>query len=63
VALKQVFAGHSGTETGFSPNTSIVPVNIIPPMLRIHLYLHASFTTMANGRSLGTFQKATLFRK
>jgi len=38
------------------------PVSIIPPLLHFHLNLHVAFTR-ANGRCLGTFQKAVLFRK
>ena len=29
-----------GTEIGFSPSSSVSPVGIIPPMLRIHLLLN-----------------------
>jgi len=44
-------------------NTSVSPVSIIPSMVHIHLHLHVAFTRRTNGRSLGTFQKAMLFRK
>ena len=41
------------------------PVSTIPPMLHSHLRLHFAFknTRRTSGRSLGTFQKAMLFRK
>jgi hypothetical protein len=38
------------------------PVSIIPPLLHIHLHLHVAVIRRTNGRSLGTFQKAMLFR-
>ena len=58
----EVFVGHSGNGTGFSPSTSVSPVSIIPPMLNTHLQLHTSLTRSTNGRSLGIFQKGNLFR-
>jgi hypothetical protein len=39
------------------------PVTIFPSMLHTHLHLHVALTRRTNGRSLGTFQKAKLFRK
>jgi hypothetical protein len=36
----EICGPRSGTETGFSPSTSVSPANIIPPMLRIHLRLN-----------------------
>jgi hypothetical protein len=39
------------------------PVSIIPPILHTHLHLHLAITGRIKGRSLGTFQKAMLFRK
>jgi hypothetical protein len=52
-----------GSGTGFSPSTSVFPVNIIPPSLHTHLHLHV-LTRRKNGRSQGTFQKkVTLFWK
>ena len=41
----------------------VSPVNIIPPISHIYLHLHLALTRRVNGRSLGTFQKAMLFRK
>jgi hypothetical protein len=38
------------------------PVSIIPPVLHTHLYLHTVLQRRTNGRSLGTSQKAMLFR-
>jgi hypothetical protein len=44
-----------------------LPVSIIPPKLRSRLHvrvqLRVGLTRRTNGRSLGTFQKATIFRK
>ena len=39
------------------------PVYIIPPMLHTHLHLYVALTRRTNGRSLGTFQIAVLFRQ
>jgi len=39
------------------------PVTVFPSMLHTHLHLHVALTRRTNGRSLGTFQKAKLFRK
>jgi len=41
----------------------VSPVTIFPSMLHTHLHLHVALTRRTNGRSLGTFQKAKLFRK
>jgi hypothetical protein len=38
-------------------------VSVIPATLRTHLHLHVVLTSRTNGRSLGTFRKALLFRK
>jgi hypothetical protein len=38
------------------------PVSIITSMLHIHLHLHVAVTRRENGRNLGTFPKAALFR-
>jgi len=46
----------------FFPSTSVFR-SIIPPMLHTHLHQHAMLSRRTNGRSLGTFQKAMLFRK
>jgi hypothetical protein len=41
----------------------VCPVSIIPPYVHTHSHLHDTVKIMANGRSLGTFQKAMLFRQ
>jgi hypothetical protein len=38
-----------------------ISIDIIPPMF--HTHSHVTLTRRTNGRGLGTFQKATLFRK
>ena len=48
----------SANETGFSPTTSFSTASIIPTMIHTHLFLEEQ-----RGRSLGTFQKTTLFPK
>jgi len=57
----EVFVGHSGTGTSFSPSTSVSPVTAIPPTLHTHLQLHVALTRRTHWRSLGTFQKSNLF--
>ena len=39
------------------------PVIIIPLLLRTRLQLHVALITWTNGRKLGAFHKAMLFRK
>jgi hypothetical protein len=53
--------GHSGNTTGFFISTSVFPINIIPPILDIHLHLQATLIRKTNGQSLGTFQKSNAF--
>ena len=57
----QICGGQSGT--GFLRALRCSPVYIIPPKLHTHLHLHVALTRKTNGRSLGTIQKARLFRK
>ena len=40
----------------------LYPVSITPPMLHTRLHLHVGFTSSTNGRNLGIFQEAMLFR-
>jgi hypothetical protein len=47
----------------FSRVLRFPPVIIIPPTPHTHLLLHVALTRRTNGRSLGTLQKETLFRK
>ena len=58
----EIFVGHNGTGTGFSPSISVSPVSIIQPLLHTHFHLHVALTRRTNGRSMGTFQKDNLFR-
>ena len=39
------------------------PVSIISLMFHIHLHMHVALIRRTNNRSLGTFQKAVLFRE
>ena len=48
---------------GFFRVLRFYPVNIIPPILHTHLHLHVALTRRTNGRILGTFEKAVVFRK
>ena len=43
---------------GFFSVRLFCPVNIIPPILHTHLYLHVALTRRANRRSLGTVKEA-----
>jgi hypothetical protein len=47
----------------FSEYFGLSPVSIIPAMFHTHLHLLAALTRKTNGWSLGTFQKAMVFRK
>jgi len=38
-------------------------LRIIPPLLHTHLHTQVALITWTNGRRLGAFQKAMLFRK
>ena len=53
----EIFVRQSGTVTGFSRNTSVFPVTVIPSILHIRLHLLVAVRRKTNGRSLGTFQK------
>jgi hypothetical protein len=53
----EVFVGHVGAVTGFSPSTSVSPVSIIPPMLHTHLHLHVALTRRTNGAKLENLPK------
>ena len=56
-------ASHRGGP-GLIPGHSMwIRVDKVAPMLHIHLHLHVAFTRRTNGRRLGTFRKAMLFRK
>jgi hypothetical protein len=50
----EVCGGQRGTGTCFAPV-------IMHPVLRNYIHLHVSLTTNTSWRSLGTFQRATLF--
>ena len=56
-------SGGNDTGPGFSPSTSVFSCRYHPINAHIHLRLHTAITIRTNGRSLGTFHKAMLFRK
>jgi hypothetical protein len=58
VTLCEICSGQSGNGAVFR----FAPVSI-SPMLHTHHLLLADLTRNINGRSLGTFQEAMLFRK
>jgi hypothetical protein len=64
--LRSVFVRFVGGKVAvgqfFLPVLRFSPVSINPPLLHTHLHLHAALTRRTNGRSSGTFQKATLLR-
>ena len=39
----QTFSAHGGTETVFSPSTSVSPVSIVPPLLHTHSFSYTLF--------------------
>jgi len=57
------YGGLSGARTGCYPNSSVVPCPCLAPVLHTHLDRHGCLTRGTNELSLGTFQKAVLFRK
>ena len=52
-----------GLEHAFLWVPRLSPVSIIPPVLHTQIHQHVALTRSTNGKSLGTFQKPTLFRK
>jgi len=52
----EICGRQSCTETGFSPSTSVSPVGVIPPMLRMHLHLNII------GRRTGNVKQTTPLR-
>lgn len=47
----------------FSEYFGFSPVYVIPPIFDAHLNVHAARPRWTNGRRLGTYKKAVLFRK
>jgi hypothetical protein len=52
----EICGGQSGIGTDLSRSTKVYPVNIIPPVLSVHLHLHVAHFRRTSGRSLGTFE-------
>jgi hypothetical protein len=50
----------SETGTSFNPVFRVCPDSAILPYVYTHPHLHITVTRMANGRNMGTFQKAVL---
>jgi hypothetical protein len=65
VSPDEIYSGESATGTDFSPGTSLFPCQYRPNSTNTPS--SSSYTCCSsrrtNGRGLGTFQKATLFRK
>ena len=56
----EMCAGQSGTETGFSPSTSVSPRHCHATNTPTHLRLHVALSKRTNGRSLGTSKSNAL---
>jgi hypothetical protein len=50
--------GESETGTGFTQNTSLFLVSIVPPMLQTHRLLNTALTKMKSRRSVLTFKES-----
>ena len=50
--------GESETGTGFTQNTSLFLVSIVPPMLQTHRLLNTALTRMKSRRSVLTFKES-----
>ena len=63
VSPRDICGGQSGTETGFSLNTFVLPCLCHSTNALHSSSSHSAPTGRANGRTLGNFQKAMFFRK
>jgi len=59
ISPREICSGQVGLGQIFLRVLLFSPVIIIPFMLHTHLYMHVAVKRRTNGRSLGTFQKAS----
>ena len=58
-----ICGGPSGTATGFSASTSVLPCLLSLHQGSIHIHLHVALTRRINGQSIGSFGNQTALDK